>query len=115
MAAFSQLPESRSKFCDLLYIVEGKPIYDVLGPGPAGPFFLKMFTNCRVQRVAATMLKDDRKKVFDTAKSAVNAYAKDPSDKNAASAVITSSGTVGFIRLVSACGTRSGESFPWCA
>ncbi len=31
------------------------------------------------------MPQDDRKKVFDAAKSAVNAYAKDPSDKNAES------------------------------
>ncbi len=30
------------------------------------------------------MLKDDRKRVFNAAKSAVSAYAKDPSDKNAA-------------------------------
>jgi hypothetical protein len=29
------------------------------------------------------MPQDDRKKVFNAAKSAVNAYAKDPSDKNA--------------------------------
>ncbi len=29
------------------------------------------------------MPQNDRKKVFDAAKSAVNAYAKDPSDKNA--------------------------------
>ncbi len=30
------------------------------------------------------MPQDDRKKVFDAAKSAVNAYARDPSDGNAA-------------------------------
>ena len=47
-------------------------MYDVLGPVPAGSFFLKMFTNCRVQRIAATMLKDDRQKVFDATESAVN-------------------------------------------
>ena len=29
------------------------------------------------------MPQDDRKKTFNAAKSAVNAYAKDPSDKNA--------------------------------
>ena len=29
------------------------------------------------------MLKDDRKRVFNAAKSEVNAYAKDPSEKNA--------------------------------
>ena len=29
------------------------------------------------------MPQDDRKKAFNAAKSAVNAYAKDPSDKNA--------------------------------
>jgi hypothetical protein len=30
------------------------------------------------------MLKDDRKKAYAAAKSAVKAYAKDPSDRNAA-------------------------------
>ncbi len=34
--------------------------------------------------MAATMLKDDRKNALNAAESAVNAYAKDPTDKNAA-------------------------------
>ena len=33
--------------------------------------------------MAATMLKDDRKNALNAAESAVNAYAKDPTDKNA--------------------------------
>ncbi len=36
-----------------------------------------------LRRVPATIHQDDRKKALDAAKSAVNAYAKDPSDKNA--------------------------------
>ncbi len=36
------------------------------------------------RRVPAIMPQDDRKKVLNAAKSAVNAYAKDPSDGNAA-------------------------------
>ncbi len=42
-----------------------------------------MFT-CSSRRAPATMPQDDRKKAFNAAKSAVNAYAKDPSDRNAA-------------------------------
>ncbi len=38
---------------------------------------------CSPRRAPATMPQDDRKKAFNAAKSAVNAYAKDPSDKNA--------------------------------
>ncbi len=39
---------------------------------------------CSPRRAPATMPQDDRKKAFNAAKSAVNAYAKDPSDRNAA-------------------------------
>ncbi len=39
---------------------------------------------CSPRRALATMPQDDRKKAFNAAKSAVNDYAKDPSDRNAA-------------------------------